>query len=110
MGESYIIAGPVHTVPEVYQIAETITGVPAPRLRLPTPALRATASVMDVLGRVLPLPKAYQGESLRSIIGTYIGDNANARRDLGFTVRPLEEGLRETLLHEMQVLGMKPKP
>jgi len=35
---------------------------------------------------------------------TYLGDNAKAKRELGYTVRPLEEGLRETLEHEMKLL------
>jgi len=41
---------------------------------------------------------------------TYLGDNAKARRELGFDPRPLEVGLRETLLHEMHLLGMRPLP
>jgi nucleoside-diphosphate-sugar epimerase len=106
VGESYIIAGPVHTVPEVYELAAKITGVPAPRIRLPNGVMRAMAFGMEVVGKAVPLPKAYRGESLRSTIGTYIGDNSKARYELGFKPRPLEEGLRETLLHEMRLLGM----
>jgi len=37
---------------------------------------------------------------------TYLGSNAKARRELGFAPRPLEEGLRETLRHEMRLLGI----
>ena len=37
---------------------------------------------------------------------TYIGSNAKARRELGYNPRPLEEGLAETLRHEMTLLGM----
>jgi len=40
---------------------------------------------------------------------TYLGNSAKARRELGFTARPLEDGLRETLLQEMRLLGMRPK-
>jgi hypothetical protein len=31
-----------------------------------------------------------------------------ATRELGYTLRPLQEGLRETLLYEMHQLGMQP--
>ncbi len=31
----------------------------------------------------------------------------NRRRELGCSPRPLEEGLSETLQHEMKLLGMK---
>ena len=57
--------------------------------------------------RFLPLPPAYTAEGLRIIAGvTYIGDNSRAKRELGWTVRPLREGLSETLRHEMKLLGM----
>ena len=46
-------------------------------------------------------------ESLRVLAGvTYLGSNAKARRELGYAPRPLKEGLRETLAHEMSLLGM----
>lgn len=32
-----------------------------------------------------------------------------AQRELGFTARPLEEGLCETPLHEMRLLGIRSK-
>jgi len=41
---------------------------------------------------------------------TYLGDNAKARRELGYDPRPLDEGLPPTLLDEMALLGMTPKP
>ena len=48
-------------------------------------------------------------ENFRFLAGTtYLGSNAKAKRELGFTARPLEEGLRETLFHEMRLLGMEP--
>ena len=109
-GETYIIAGPPYTVRYALQIAERITGVRAPRLQVPPLALKAAAAVMKPVERLVRVPNAYSSESLRVIAGvTYLGSNARARRELGFAPRPLEEGLRETLLHEMRLLGMQPK-
>src|SRR5687768_4658173 len=42
-GETYIIAGPPHKLTEFFELAEQITGVPAPRLRMPPGMIRATA-------------------------------------------------------------------
>lgn len=108
-GESYILAGPVCTLRNAFEIAERITGVKAPRIH-PTPALmKGLAAVTRVFEPILPLPELYRSESLRVIAGvTYLGSSAKANRELGFTARPLEEGLRETLLHEMKQLGMRP--
>jgi dihydroflavonol-4-reductase len=65
------------------------------------------AGVMGVLGKIVSVPEDYSAEYLRISAGiTYLGDNAKARRELGYTPRPLKEGLAETLYHEMRLLGM----
>ena len=109
-GESYVICGPAHTLADALALAEVITGVPAPRVQAPAGTLRALSGLMAALERVvtLPVPETYTSEGLRVVAGvTYLGNNNKARRELGFSARPLEEGLRETLLHEMRLLGIK---
>jgi len=106
-GESYILAGPQHSFIEVFDLAAQITGIPAPRLHPGPMTMRFLAGCMSILGRVVPLPVDLHPESLRVIAGvTYGGNDTKARRELGFAPRPLAEGLRTTLLHEMQLLGM----
>lgn len=57
------------------------------------------------------MPVTYTAEYLRVSAGvTDTGSNAKARRALGYDPRPLEDGLRETRLHEMALLGMTPHP
>jgi nucleoside-diphosphate-sugar epimerase len=95
-GESYIIAGPPHTLIDAFEIAERITGLRAPRMRVSPGLLRFLARLA-------------RSERLRVGAGvTYLGSNAKARRALGFDPRPLEAGLRETLAHEMRLLGLEP--
>jgi nucleoside-diphosphate-sugar epimerase len=106
-GESYIIAGPKHTFQEVFDIAEGITGIKAPRFHPSPAAMKVLAGIMQVIGAVVPLPDAYTAESLRVVAGvTYLGDNTKARRELGFQPRLLAEGLKETLVYEMRKLGL----
>ena len=105
-GESYIVAGSVHTFREVFELAERLTGIAAPWIHPGPGTMKALATCMRLLGALIPLPPAYSAESLRVMAGTtYIGDNRKARRELGFAPRPLEEGLRETLAYEMERLG-----
>jgi len=107
-GESYIIAGPPHTLIETLQVAESITGVKAPRIHASAGMMRAMSRAMSVVERAIPLPPTFTTEGLRVLAGvTYLGNSAKAERELGFTARPLEVGLPETLRHEMQILGMK---
>jgi nucleoside-diphosphate-sugar epimerase len=107
VGESYIICGPSHTLTEVFEEAERITGVPAGRLHPGPGLLKAASGVMGVVGRIVPLPAHLTAEGLRVLAGvTYTGSNAKARRELGYAPRSLAEGLRQTLTHEMRLLGM----
>lgn len=108
IGESYIIAGSTHTLTAALDMSEKITGVPTPRLRLSPPIMKGMAALMGMIEKIAPVPADYSSEYLRISAGvTYIGNNAKARRDLGYEPRPLEQGLQETLQHEMQLLGMK---
>ncbi len=108
--ESYILGGPRHTFIESFEIAEAITGIPAPRLHPPPAMLRLMSAIMGVLGAVIPLPEAYSAESLRVIAGsTYWGSSAKAERELGWHARSLEDGFRQTLPIEMQRAGVKPR-
>ena len=49
----------------------------------------------------------YSAEALRLMAGTtWIGSSKKAQEALGFSARPLEEGLRHTIEHELRQLGM----
>jgi nucleoside-diphosphate-sugar epimerase len=104
-GESYIMAGPAHTLGEVFGLAERLTGVPAPRLRPRASVMRAMAAVMGAVGRLVPLPPDLSAERLRVLSGvTYYGRSTKAQRELGFAARPLEDGLEDTLAWERRLL------
>jgi nucleoside-diphosphate-sugar epimerase len=106
-GESYFLAGPPYPLTEALKLAEQITGIRGPKTAAPPWLLKSLSGVMSVVERVVPVPGEYSAEYLRESAGTtYIGDNAKARRELGWSPRPLAEGLPETLRHEMGLLGM----
>jgi hypothetical protein len=108
-GESYILAGSPHSVEEVLSLAEEITGVKGPRWYLSPPLTRLLAGIVGVVERVVPVPQDYSAENLRTLAGvTYLASNQKAQRELGYTLRPLELGLRETLTYMMGELGMSP--
>ena len=54
----------------------------------------------------MTLPPAFTPEALRVLAGTtYFGSNEKAVRELGYSPRPLEEGMAQTLEHELRLLG-----
>jgi nucleoside-diphosphate-sugar epimerase len=102
-GESYIIAGPPHSLREVFQVAERITGVRAPRLHPGHGVMKVLAATMRLIEKVTPVPETFSSETLRVMAGvTYLGNPGKARRELGFHARPIEAGLEETLRYEMR--------
>jgi nucleoside-diphosphate-sugar epimerase len=105
-GESYIIAGPRHTFEEAFDLAASIAKVRAPMFHPGPHAMRAMAASMAVLGRFGTLPPAFTPEALRVLAGTtYFGANHKAVQELGFSPRPLDEGMAQTLEHELRLLG-----
>ena len=107
-GNTYIIAGPTHTLVEAMHIAQKITGIPAPRIQVPSAVMKALSATMGVVEKFVSVPDDYSSEYLRVSAGvTYIATNAKAKRDLEYSPRSLEDGLTETLFHEMHLLGIK---
>jgi nucleoside-diphosphate-sugar epimerase len=96
-GETYIVAGPPHTLADALVIAESVTGIPAPRIRIP--------SLVTDLARFIP---GANNEGLRAVGATYLGSNAKARRELGFDPRSLRDGFAEVLPLHLAELAARP--
>lgn len=108
-GRSYHLCGPAHTLVEAVALASRITNIPAPRWSIPPMVLRAASVASGLVGLVVNLPTEYTAEGLRVLAGvTYLGQSERARNELGWRARPLEDGLRDTMRHEMHALGMPP--
>ncbi|HET9493480.1 MAG TPA: NAD-dependent epimerase/dehydratase family protein, partial [Chloroflexia bacterium] len=110
-GRTYIIAGPPQYVSRVLHMAEETTGVPAPKIKVPAFALKGSARLMEQVERFAKLPAFFRAETMRSMAGvTYLGTNNRARRELGIKPRAIREGLRVTMLWEMQQMGIEIPP
>jgi nucleoside-diphosphate-sugar epimerase len=108
-GETYIITGPARTFIDIVKYGEQLTGIPGPKLYVPPALMKLSAAFVRLIENIVPLPDAYRSESLRINAGTtYVGSNAKAKRDLGFTIREPEEGLRELVEYELKRLNITP--
>ena len=105
VGESYLLTGPVHSFETAFFVAARIAGKRPPPIHPPALLMRGVAAIAGALERFdVRLP--YRAETLRLMAGTtWIGSSAKAERELGFTTRPLDEGLRHTIEHELRQLG-----
>ena len=106
-GETYIIAGARHKLTEVFDLAEQITGIPAPKIKIGPGTMKSMSKIMKGIGTIFPLPAEYTAESLRGMAGTiYLRSNEKAKRELGYSVRPLHEGLKDTLFFWMKEMDI----
>ena len=106
IGQSYILAGPPHTFQDAFAMAAKIAGRRQPPLHPPPMLMRGAAKMAGFVER-WNFQFPYPAETLRLMAGTtWLGSSAKAEKELGFTTRPLEEGLRHTVEHELRQLGM----
>lgn len=105
-GESYLLTGPIHTFQNAFDLAARLAGKRLPPLHPPPLLMRALAGASELLER-MDIGSPYSSEMLRLMAGTtWIGSSAKAERELGFMTRPLDEGWRHTIEHELRRLGM----
>ena len=104
IGEAYVIAGEPYSLVEVFELAEEITGINAPRSISPI-VFRALSRLVEPLERAYRFPAEYSSETLRILGGvTYWADNSKASQALGLDHRPFRDGLGETLEAEVASL------
>jgi dihydroflavonol-4-reductase len=97
LGETYVISGPATTMREAVETVARVSGRKAPKRNLPTGLMKLMIPFGPVVGKVMGQPP-----NLRELITS--GDNVTfwasydkAQRELGYSPRGMEEGLRQTL-------------
>jgi dihydroflavonol-4-reductase len=97
LGETYVISGPVTTMREAIETVARVSGRKAPKRALPTGLMKAMIPIGPLVGKVMGQPP-----NLREIISsadgvTFWAKYDKAQRELGYSPRGMEEGLRQTL-------------
>jgi len=97
VGESYVLGGEISRMGELVDIVARLSGRRPPRATLPECAMRAATPVGSLVGKLMGYPPNLT-EMIDAAAGvTYWATDAKARRELGYSARGLEEGLRQTL-------------
>ena len=96
-GESYVLAGELGTMRDLVQATARLARRYVPSLPMPTLLMKLSAPLGGLIGPLLGFPPNLR-ELIRASDGvTYWASDAKARRQLGFSPRSLEQGLRDTL-------------
>lgn len=97
LGETYVISGPVTTMREAIETVAKVSGRKAPKRDLPTVLMKAMIPIGPLVGKVMGQPP-----NLRELISsadnvTFWASYDKAQKELGYSPRGMEEGLRQTL-------------
>ena len=97
LGETYVISGPATTMRNAIETVAAASGRKAPKRALPVPLMKAMIPIGPLVGKMMGQPPNLR-ELISSADGvTFWASYAKAERELGYSPRGLEEGLRQTL-------------
>jgi dihydroflavonol-4-reductase len=96
-GRSYILGGENLTLQRLLGELAAITGLPAPRIKVPRALSLAVASVSEAVeGRLLRRHPSVPLEAARMSTSQMAFDDARARTELGYAPRPAREALEDS--------------
>jgi dihydroflavonol-4-reductase len=97
LGETYVISGPATTMREAIETVARVSGRKAPKRALPTGLMKAMIPLGPLVGKVMGQPPNLR-ELISSADGvTFWASYEKAQRELGYSPRGMEEGLKQTL-------------
>jgi dihydroflavonol-4-reductase len=108
VGDSYVLGGQITTMREMIETLAKVSGRKAPKRTMPTPLLKALTPIGPVVGKVMGQPPNLS-ELISSADGvTFWAKHDKAMRELGYSPRGLEQGLRDTLAAEDKLPAAAP--
>jgi dihydroflavonol-4-reductase len=96
-GEGYVLSGNVITVPELMALLEKLTGVKAPRTRLPLWLAKAVATFSPLYYFLARSKPRFTRYSLHVLKSNCLMDNRKARTELAFAPRPIEATVADSI-------------
>lgn len=96
VGESYLLGGQVATMDDLYRTTAAALGRKPPKLALPVALAKASSPLGPVIGPAMGFPPNMR-ELVKTSDVTITFKDDKARRDLGYSGRPLAEGIPLTV-------------
>jgi len=92
-GERYILAGDNESLRGLFRRLAPVTGLKPPRAQVPAALVRASLPAGPVIAKVLGRQPGFLREGLASMTGTWMFASDKAGRELGYSFRPVEDGI-----------------
>jgi dihydroflavonol-4-reductase len=96
-GERYTVGGRYTTLAEFFKVMERVSGVPAPRMPLPTPLVLLVARISEFAARLSGGETLMTVNGVRTLTGKRTSSSAKAITELGVSFRPLDETMRDSV-------------
>lgn len=100
IGEAYVIGGEITSIGALTDMAAKLVGRKTPRFTVPTGFLKATAPTGRFVNPLLGFPPNMKEIISASVGVTYWASSDKAKRELGYSPRSLEDGMKELLAAE----------
>ena len=97
-GESYILSGEQITVRVLLLMLQELTGVKAPSLKVPIWLARIAAKVTPLYYRLTRTKPRFTTYSIDVLCSNSLISSEKARRELGFSTRPIRESIADSVL------------
>lgn len=94
-GESYILSGAWHSVRELAEFGEEITGISPPPLDVPMPIVRTITPLSDFWGWVTRSEPRLNSASLGALRATHHISYGKAQRELGYNPRSIQSSVHD---------------
>lgn len=96
-GEGYILSGEILSISRLMALLQELTGMPAPALKLPFWIARTAAVFTPLLAAATGSKPRFTSYSLRVLRSNALMDCSKARRELGYTARPLSASFADAV-------------
>ena len=97
VGESYVLGGQIATMRDLVEKTAEIAGRKPPKRDLPSGVIKLAAPAGPVVGKIMGFPPNFRELITASDGVTYWAKDDKARRELGYSPRDLDTGLRQTI-------------
>jgi len=96
LGESYAMGYQPFTFGQFADLWPKVSGRPKVMLKIPSVLVRPLWPLMALIEKVIPLPALLSSEAVRAVGSTWLVSCRKAQEELGWSPRPIEEGLKLT--------------
>ncbi|MCG3152559.1 MAG: hypothetical protein GEEBNDBF_01861 [bacterium] len=96
--ENYTLGGDNVTLQQIYLMCEELSGVPAPRLKLPRSCVVPSAMLMELAARLTGTTPLLTVPGARMVMLPPWYDDTKARQELGYTSRPFKAAMERAII------------